>query len=420
MAELTMFVYPWDVLDEEPESLVAELAGRGVRRIAVATAYHSAEVLRPRRRKRVNLLIEPNVVHTPINTGRFGLLTPRLGALAGCDVFPRLAKAAAAAGIGLTGWTVVLHHSDLAQRHPDLAGRNCFGDNWAHGLCPSQPEVARYAVELCAALGETGYFDTLMLESLAYPMAGHGHPHQLSAVRLDPVGRLLRSLCFCSACLVEGERIGVDGTALADWVAETLATSWNGPLAAARTADEGQEVAAALVRRPDLYAWVRMRNTVVTGLFERITTRLRPSGVATVAAVAGFGQPAPMTWQEGHDIEALSRVCDGLTLLAYAPDPAGVAREIDYVTGLVPAANVQVVQTFLPHQTSTVDNLMSIVEHCADAGIDRIGLYNWGLAPAGSLGWVNRVAALIASWPPTGDGPGTTVPAGRTNPREAI
>src|SRR5581483_6694843 len=68
-----------------------------------------------------------------------------------------LAELIAEGGLAVHGWTVLLHNTRLGQLHPDLVVRNAWGDPLLYSLCPSQPEVRRYAVTLCADLA--GHYD---------------------------------------------------------------------------------------------------------------------------------------------------------------------------------------------------------------------------------------------------------------------
>jgi hypothetical protein len=242
-----MFAYPWDIDLDGPEAVAADLARRGVTRVAVAAAYHSAEVITPRRTRRVVTTPDANTAHMPLAKDAFSgvALSPSRLARERPNLFPTLADAAAGHGLRLTGWVVTLHNSSLAEAHPGLAIESCFGDRSNHGLCPANPVVATYATELVAAVAATGYFDRLFVESATYLLVGHGHPHELWGVRLDARTRLLSSLCFCRYCTRRGTDEGIDVEALRARCAERLHTTWNGPLSPARMPDEGLELAAA-------------------------------------------------------------------------------------------------------------------------------------------------------------------------------
>jgi hypothetical protein len=397
MAELTMFAYPWDLAGTDPDAVLGELAALGVDRLALAVTYHSAETIAPRRRDRVHVQAEANVAHLPLPDSAFAGLRPAAGALAreDPDLVPRLATAARAAGLALTAWTVVLHNSDLAAAHPQAALRNCFGDPSAHGLCPTNPAVRRYVRDLCAAVGDYRCFDELMVESVAFLPAGHGHPHELWGVRMDPATRLLLSLCFCTSCLAEGERLGIDGSALRAWCAEELHRTWNSPLAPLRRPDDGAELSGLLLARPDLYAWARMRREVVTSIFADLASHAAGTGTAIAAGTAVWARPGPIGWLEGIDLAGLAGICGRVTLMPYYPDLGDVARDLDHALAFVPAERIQLLQTLWPRHHGGPAGLLSKVEAAAEAGVDQIGLYNFTLAPAPVLGWVRQVADLI-------------------------
>jgi hypothetical protein len=397
MPELTMFAYPWDLADADPAETVGELADLGVDRLALAVTYHSGQTIAPRRGTRVHTRIEADVAHLPLPEGAFADLRPATGTLARQDpeLVPRLAAAARAAGLKLTAWTVVLHNSDLAATRPDAALSDCFGDRSAHGLCPSNPTVRRYVRDLCAAVAAYRCFDELMVESVAYLLAGHGHPHELWGVRLDPATRLLLSLCFCPSCLAAGGERGVDGSALRAWCAAELRRTWNGPLGPVRRPDDGAELSGLLLARPDLYAWARMRTELATSLVAEIAANAAGTGTAIAAGTAIGARPAPIGWLEGVDLAGLAWACARITLMPYYPDLADVARDLDHALALVPADRIQLLQTLWPRHHNGVAGLLSKVEAAGSVGIDQIGLYNFALAPQPVLRWVRQVADLI-------------------------
>ena len=399
MAELSVFAYPWDIADDGPERVVEQLVALGVDRIEVATAYHSVETIRPRRSERVHVIPEGNVAHLPIGLSRFGRLVPAHGVLAVEQpaLFERLATSAAAAGIALSGWTIMLHNSALATAVPDAALENCFGDRSGHGLCPLNPAVQEYARALAASIAATGYFDELLLESLAFLPAGHGHPHQLWAVRLDLLGRTLLSLCFCPSCLDRGAAAEIDGPRLRERVREELDSLWNSPSAGSSPEDEGAELTAAIAREPDLAAWTRMRMDAVTELSRTIVTDLDALGTGTVFGAAIWAREASTNWLEGIDLAALGELDAGIALMPYYVEAAAVARDLDVATGLAPAAGLQLVQTISPLHHSGLAALAQKVKLGRERGIERFGLYNFGMAARPQLEWVGEIARLLHS-----------------------
>ncbi len=396
-SELTMFAYPWDLqLDGAASSfrLVHEL---GCHRMAVAVAYHSAEVIAPRRRRSVQITAEANVSHLPLGGGFSDLVLPTGKLAREHPEFPgEMAGAAETFDLGLTAWVIVCHNSDLAAARPATALENCFGDHSGHGLCPSNPTVRTYALELCRQVLEIGIFDELFVESVAYMIGRHGHPHELWAVRDDPATRYLRSLCFCASCMHGGEDRGIDGPALRAFVAETLHRTWNSPLAVVRDPDPGDELSSLLVSRPDLAAWTAMRCDRVAELVGEIATLAHSHGSRLSTALGVFARPGPLGWMEGTDPARLAMTSDRLVATAYYPGPGAVARDIDHYLALVEPGQLQLVQTLWPEHHMDLATLLAKISLARTAGIDKFGFYNLTTAPAPALDWVRAVADLLA------------------------
>lgn len=397
MAELSIFLYPWDAQRDGAGATVERVAELGATRLAVAVAYHSAEVITPRREGPLVTNVEANRVHLPLPEGTFtGLaLPPSAFALAFPGWFVELAEHARGPGLGLTAWVVALHNSALAQSHPDDALQNCAGDRSAHGLCPSAPRSRVYVRELVRAVAATGLFDRVLLESATFLLAGHGHPHELAAVRHDVTTRLLLSLCFCPHCRRDAETRGIDADRLRDRVRGRLIDRWSSPLAGIRDDDEGLELAALLVDDTDLAGYARMRMDVVSTLLEEAAAEAAAHGVALGTTTAVWGRPTPLNWTEGIDLAATGRIVSQVAITTYDPDPRQVARELDHALELIPADRAMQLNTLWLAHHPTLDDLLAKVQLGLDAGVRAFGLYNLAMAPPAVVGWTRAVADLI-------------------------
>jgi len=402
MPETGMLVYPWDLLEDGVERVVEEVAALGVTRLEVATAYHSAEVVSPRRTRAVATVAEANRSHLPLPAGAFTELSipPSSIAREHPDLYERLAEAGRAAGVAIGGWGIGFHNSDLAAAHPEAAILSCFGDRFAHGLCAANPAARRYAVELFSAIAGTGLFDRVLAESVSYLLYAHGHPHELWGARLDPTTRYLLSLCFCAHCLAAAAERGIDGEALRAAVAAELTRTWNAPYPAGRDLDDGAELSSLVLLWPDLGAYTRMRMDVVTSLLAEVAAAVRARGALLDASAAVWGRPAPTNWVEGVDVAATLRVADGFVVEAYHPTAGEVARELDHVAAIArrvgpEAAPVTVALTVWPSHHGTRDGLLAKVAAARAAGATTLELYNYGTATADTLSWVADAAALF-------------------------
>jgi hypothetical protein len=405
MSELSMLIYPWDVQADGAERIVDEVASLGVTRLEIATAYHSAEVLSPRRTDRVFTRAEANTVHLPLPDGTFSGLSAIPSSIAVNDpgLYPALKVAADAAGIGLTGWGIAFHNTRLAVEHPEAAILDCFGDRFTHGLCATNPAARAYALELFHGIAGTGLFDRVLAESVSYLLQGHGHPHELWGARLDVTTRYLLSLCFCEHCVAAAADRGIDAEPLRRRIAAELHRTWNAAYPAGRTPDAGTDLASLLVAWPDLAAYTRMRLDVVTSLVADLAAKVHASDVELSLSAAVWGRPAPMNWLEGVDIPASLGLVDGFVLESYFPSAQEVAAELDHALALAapvedPATVSVALTLWRAHHSSRAD-FATKVETVLAAGIDRIALYNYGTATSETLDWAREAAALLGGRP---------------------
>ncbi|WP_175985583.1 hypothetical protein [Microbacterium tenebrionis] len=404
MTDLTLLLYPWDVQAAGPERIVADAAALGVTRLQIATAYHSAEIIAPRRRTGVSTVAEANTVHLPLPQGTFGDLAIPASRIATTDpdLYPRLRTSADASGITLDGWTVALHNTSLATARPDAAIENCFGDRFVHGLCPASPAARRYAVELVAGAAGTGLFDRVMVESLSYLLVGHGHPHELWGARLDATTRFLLSLCFCGHCRSAAATADIDADEVRAAVCDLLDRLWNAEHPQGRDPDTGNEITSLLLVWPDLAAYTRMRMDVVTRLVVDVAAAARARGARLDLSAAVWGRPAPTNWTEGVDIAQSLRTADGFVLESYFPTAGEVAAEIDHVDTIrriTPGAtaDLAVAITLWPSLSPTRDSFRAKVDAVRGAGVGTLTLYNYGTAPAPSLDWVRDAAEMMGT-----------------------
>jgi hypothetical protein len=396
--EVALFAYPWDIKSAGAVPFAAEARKLGANRVYVATRYHTAEVIMPRRKTAVVFNADENGYHLPLARSAFsgiGAQAPVDQGGQGGQLFGDLAQATAREDVGLSAWIVALHASRLAQAHPESALENCFGDRSAHFLCPADPATATYLAELVAATLATGMFSGVMLEGVSYGLLGHGHPHELHGVRMDPVCRYLASLCFCRSCLAEGQRRGIDGAQLRAWVTAELGRTWNGPLGPARMDDEGAELASLLVTQPGLAAWTRMRCEIVTGLVDVLSAIGRDLGVRVDLSAAIWGRPVYLNWMEGVDLAASGPLVDHVVLESYYPSAAEIARELDHASFLLPPAKLGLAALLWHGYLTSYEDLASKIDLALSCGISKFSFYHLSSAPSTMLGWLPRISTHI-------------------------
>lgn len=398
-----MLIYPWDVQQEGVEAVVENVAALGVTRLVVATAYHSAEVIAPRRTKHVVTVAEANTSHLLLPSSAFTGLSIPASRIAKTepDLFLRLKNATDAAGIALDGWGVAFHNTSLSTAHPEASIENCFGDPFSHGLCPANPIARTYAVELFTAIAGTGLFKRILAESISYLLYAHGHPHELWGARLDVTTRYLLSLCFCDFCTRAATSRNIDVALLKAQVSTELHRTWNVPFPSGRNPDDGNELASLHIAWPELAAYTRMRLETVTSLVNEVALMVRSKGTAIDLSAAVWGRPSHFNWLEGVDVRGTLEAADGFVLESYYVDPLEVAREIDHTQAIAQlvgprAATISVALPLWPSFHPTLDHFLAKVQIVKEAGINSLALYNYGTATASTLTWVERAARVMA------------------------
>lgn len=399
--ELAVFAYPWDFASQGVDAVVGEIADVGANRLMIAAAYHSIETITPRARGAVHITPEANVAHVPVALGRFGTITPRPGRLATerPDLFADIAESSASRSLSMSAWTIGLHNSALAQQHPGSAIVNCFGDVSAHYLCPAAPDSAEYVTSLCDGIARTGYFDEIFLESLSYGLVGHGHPHELWAVRLDSLQRWLLSLCFCDSCIRRAGAGNIDVLRLRGWVRDYLHASWNTQTYYDQAPEDDFAAAAELLSNEELYRFSRMRCDVITELGGRIRDVIHVSNVRLNMASAVWVRPPSMNWMEGIDLVRLHDVADRIAIMPYHAKAADVARDIAFALRQISTDRLQVLQTVWTGQQPDGSALQRKLHVAMKAGIASFGIYNFAAAPAAALDTIRELAAQLRVGP---------------------
>src|SRR5215210_2284470 len=134
-----IWIYPWDILDAGIEKTVRRAKEEWrLTALSLATSYHSAKFLLPRRSHRRVFLSGGSAIYfrpdeaAYANSSLRPFVTPNTELL---DVLDRTADACHRAGLQLRGWTVGLHNSRLGEAHPDVCEENVFGDRYPWALC---------------------------------------------------------------------------------------------------------------------------------------------------------------------------------------------------------------------------------------------------------------------------------------------
>ena len=141
-----MLAFATDLRDEGTATVLDNVRNRaGVDGLTMAVAYHDARDIFLITLSAVRYL-EGGAVFFPPDVARYGRLQPHVSALARYgDPLGELCEVAGERGMRVNAWTVFLHNDRLGFSHPECATQNAFGDRYLTDLCPSNPDVRKYA-----------------------------------------------------------------------------------------------------------------------------------------------------------------------------------------------------------------------------------------------------------------------------------
>lgn len=383
---ISLWAYPWDLLDEGVEAALDSIAGLGMTSLSLATSYHTVEHLRPKARGSKYFVAPDAALYFRPTLELYAdtPLKPRVSPLVTNSVGPlhEIGTACRQRGLSLTSWTVCLHNLTLGSQHPECCQTNVFGDAFTSHLDPTNPAVRAYLVALCRDLAATGLVDRLQLESIGFGGRPHFHAHPKVGLDLGPAGWFLFALPASPSARALGERAGIDVERLLAAVRETLASCFQ----------TGQPLpgdpATWAAELPGLADYARALQRSITDLVGEIH-----AAAGLPISVIAMGD----VWTSFCDAREIARIAEDLVTLAYTPSPDQVVAQL---TTLAEAASVgadRVVVGLQAYGTAAPDRetLLACVDRALEAGARRFSFYNYGIMPPAHLPWLRDAAALI-------------------------
>ena len=387
-----LYAYVWDVAPEDPDRLVADLHGWAIDTLCLAASYHAGKFIRPHATGARVVFPEDGTVHCATRPERYGVIKPRPSSAVGDDVFGRYANRS---DIGVAAWTVLLHNTPLGAAHPDCVARNAFGDPYWYSLCPAHPDVQDYAVALCADIADRYPVRGLVLETPGWLPYAHGYHHEFALIGANPWLEATLGLCFCPHCVAGATAAGIDAAIVQRRIAGRIDGYLRAPLD--MPADIGQSwIQADLVADPDLAAFVRWRQSVVTGLVQRIRAAVRPE--AELFVIPSVRRPSAAAWLEGSDLAALAQAADGLEICFYEPAWQRAAADFAEVRRRLGADRpIRCVLRPAPPDAEEEGGFARTMAALDQAGAAGFGFYNYGHVRRANLDWVGRAVRARAS-----------------------
>ncbi len=209
MTKLYGISFPCIIEGLGPEQVMAEAAAMGQSEfILCSNIYTSYRLVMPRNPRQIYAL-ETGVTFYPADESVYEGCRIRPASTrdwAGRDLFQEAAEAAARHGLTLCAWVSCFANGRVARDFPEVAVQNLYGSRDRLFLCFNNPEVHRFVLAMVKDLVGRYPLSSVMLDKIPQSQL------ELSTFggRIDPLLRLVGSICFCEHCLAQAERDGVD------------------------------------------------------------------------------------------------------------------------------------------------------------------------------------------------------------------
>jgi hypothetical protein len=247
---------------------------------------------------------------------------------AGRDIFQEVADAAAKVGIDLCGWVSCFANGRVANEYPQVAVENLYGSRDRLFLCFNHPEVQKYGLAMFRDLVTRYPLTSVMADKIPQSML------ELDTLggRIDPLLRLVGSICFCEHCVAQAEKDGIERHAVKQralqiaeatrkvpqYVIESLAGDLHGDT----------EIPLFLLEEPEFAEVLKWRIQCVVRFLSQVREMvrgIRPECKLSAALVPpvkiGHDATAPRLWLGAQTYRAFAPVLDTLhCVIHWEPD----------------------------------------------------------------------------------------------------
>ena len=382
-----VYCLPTDVLGEGAAMVVATLRSRArADGIVIAVKYHASRDVLPHNPRWRVASLSPGVFYRPRVCGQ-DTLAPTVSPLAqGRDVLAEVTASAAACGMDVSAWAVMLHEDSIGADHPAVQV-NCWGDGAAGVLCPAHPAARAYVQRIAQEL-TTYPIASVRLESLHYHGLHHGHHHERLLDIHTPLAQWLLGLCFCGHCRAAAAGRGVDTDRLRGEIRRWLTASFDTP---PEDIPLSQTTLAGLFGE-DILGYVAARQEVVSSLVGRVVDIASAAAIGTTFVditmigagrllAAGQGQlAADAGWIDGIDVRRIAATGADVEVTGYVDSAERLASEVaSYRAAVGEHSRLGVILRPGPPDCTTADELAGRVAVARGEGCDEIAFYNYGL-----------------------------------------
>lgn len=386
-----MFVYPWDIAATGIEQVIEDFKDVGCNTLVVNSSYHHGRFFHPGR-EAFQYVDQSAISFTPDLT-RYGRLQPVVHEeIANQNILAETRAHCEREGMDFVTWWVGLHNSSLGKEHPDLCVQNIWGDRYTYALCPSQPEVQQYAVALFEDTLVTVQPQRILTEAIAFLQMAHGDHHELILLNLSRSAEWLLSLCFCDTCCQNAEKEGVNTSEVKTLVEQLVRERVNYDMG--HLEEDAYELPHLLLEYPELYQYQQARVSTVTKLVKQLGEIAKRHGVALDYMPSSSGLPANQTFFEGVSLQQTAEISDRFMALGYV-NADSTAHTLRTLSRFVPDRAHAVALTLHADVNPTNHSLLEHIQSIAEANVNAVYYYNYGLLNKRRLSWVKEANAYL-------------------------
>jgi hypothetical protein len=384
MSYKAIYAYPWDIAETGRDAALDRFAALGLDTVTVATVYHAGKFLRPHGLRGKVYFPEDGTVYFRARPERYGEIKPLPNSLlAQGDPLRDLTDQSK---LAVNAWLVLLHNSQLGQRHPQATVANAFGDRYIYSLCPAAPEARAYAVALAVDVTDAYPVRGVSLETPGYLPYAHGYHHEFALNRPNAWLDNQLGLCFCDHCRAGAARTGINAEGLRRRVAADiesyLASDIDYP------ADMAEAFWLADTRMDgELRAFLDFRCETVTSLVREIRSAVRAD--AEVAVIPSVARPTAGAWYEGSDLSALAEAAGIIEACFYEPGAARVKADLfDVKRRLAGKGKLRGILRPAYPDLASRGEFLEAMRALKAGGVSEVAFYNWGHLRDANLNWI--------------------------------
>ncbi len=386
----SIWMYPWDLLDEGVDDVLARISQAGLNAVSVASSYHAGKFLRPHNPKGKVYFPEDGVAYFRPRPKRYEgtPIKPEAASLtANEDFFESLCSKTKGHGLNLVAWTVCLHNTRLGSQYPQFTVKNAFGDSYVYSLCPSRPEVREYVKALVCDIASNYDLHAVELESPGFLSFEHGFHHEMYGMEMRPLPAFLLSLCFCRGCIESAEAAGIDADAVREKVRELLNLYFQSDASLEKVQDG--EILRWLSSEEELHGYCLHRCSSATELVRGVKGAM-PSEVK-LFVIPSICRPCTMSWQEGADLKALADYADAVEILGYFQETKDLCDDIVRAGEMIgDGARLHVGMRPGYPDNGSADELTEKIKAAKETGVDGFSFYNYGHIRLENLQWIKQ------------------------------